>query len=139
MLYRYIKNFFIVSEALLYLIIAKFMVEFIKFKDYYRIMGEYMIEAPTIAYEKEQRKLYRLMKAINFASDKTPWKNTCLVRAIAVKLMLRRRKIKSTVYLGVGEEEGRFEAHAWVKAGDRIICGKTSKDCFKVVSYFGDL
>ena len=126
-------------EAFICLLTAKALVTFVKFSIYNRIMGELMVEAPAIDYKKEQRKVFRTIRAIDFLSDKMPWKNTCLVRAIAVKLMLRRRKVKTTVYLGVGELEGKFEAHAWVKVGDRVICGETNKDSFKVVSYFGDM
>ena len=44
------------------------------------------------------------------------WTNTCLVRSITVKYLLRRRKIDALLYLGLAKDEkGQLKAHAWVK------------------------
>lgn len=44
------------------------------------------------------------------------WINTCLVRSITVKYLLRRQKIDALLYLGLAKDErGQLKAHAWVK------------------------
>jgi len=46
----------------------------------------------------------------------------CLVRALAIQRMLRRRGIvTSRLQIGVRTLEGRFEAHAWVELGGAIL------------------
>ena len=44
------------------------------------------------------------------------WTNTCFVRSITVKYLLRRIKIDALLYLGLAKDEkGQLKAHAWVK------------------------
>lgn len=48
-----------------------------------------------------------------------PWKNRCLVKSLAGRMMLNRRKIVNSIHLGVViSDGGRLQAHAWLKAGD---------------------
>jgi len=52
-----------------------------------------------------------------------PWRTTCLVRAIAGALMLRRRGIPATIRFGVNRTDGKLSAHAWLLVGDTIVLG----------------
>lgn len=52
-------------------------------------------------------------------------------------MMLRRRQIPSTLYLGVAKkEDGDLNAHAWLRTGDAIILGGGGLERFSVVSTF---
>lgn len=63
----------------------------------------------------------------------------CLVQALAGKFMLKRRGIPSTIYLGLAkEEDGGLKAHAWLRAGERILTGGQGRGRFTVVAVFGD-
>ena len=58
---------------------------------------------------------------------------------MTAKIMLRRRGIKSTIYLGVAKNErGEMIAHAWIKAAGLTLTGSAGADQFTVVSVFGD-
>ena len=49
---------------------------------------------------------------------------TCLPQALAVQLLLARRGIESTLWLGARRTGvGRFSAHAWVHCGGRFVIG----------------
>jgi hypothetical protein len=48
---------------------------------------------------------------------------TCLTQALAVQALLTRSGHGSRLEIGVAREAGRFEAHAWVVCGDRIVVG----------------
>ncbi len=50
------------------------------------------------------------------------WRNTCLYRAVAECLALRRYGIPCRLELGVGrpDEPGRVTAHAWVARADGV-------------------
>jgi hypothetical protein len=52
-----------------------------------------------------------------------PWRTTCLVRAIAGAIMLRRRGIPIIIRFGVNRADGGLSAHAWLLVGDTIILG----------------
>ncbi|MGD8781902.1 MAG: lasso peptide biosynthesis B2 protein [Ignavibacteria bacterium] len=53
------------------------------------------------------------------------------------KLILKKRNIPSTLYLGVKKDDNKMEAHAWLRIGDKIITGKNVSEDFTVISYFG--
>jgi hypothetical protein len=62
-------------------------------------------------------------RAIRAAGARLPWHTTCLVRALGGRLMLRRRRIPSTLILGVRREPDALQAHAWLTVSDGIVCG----------------
>jgi hypothetical protein len=50
--------------------------------------------------------------------------STCLTEAVVAQVMLARRGHPATLRIGVARsEEGRFEAHAWVESGGRVMIG----------------
>jgi hypothetical protein len=74
--------------------------------------------------------------AVAVAARRTPWRSLCLEQAIAAKMMLRRRGIASTMYLGVTARP--VHAHAWVRIGDLNVTGGSDVDRFAVVAMFAD-
>lgn len=66
----------------------------------------------------------RVAFAIPRAAARLPWRTDCLVQALAGERWLARSDIPSTLFIGIpGEREGEFEAHAWLKAGERVVTG----------------
>ena len=77
--------------------------------------------------------------ALRVASKYTPWKSNCLAQAIAGKRMLHRRKLSSTLVLGVRKgEQDEFEAHAWLDVGPITLTGGHDHAGYSVVSSFPD-
>jgi hypothetical protein len=53
------------------------------------------------------------------------WKNICLVKSVAARLMLKRRRIPSVLSLGLQFQDGnKLIAHAWIKSDDIFITPK---------------
>ncbi len=53
-----------------------------------------------------------------------PWRADCLVQAIAAKRWLGREGVVTKLTLGVPKDkQPKFEAHAWLSAGNRIVTG----------------
>lgn len=75
--------------------------------------------------------------AIHRVSPHTPWWSNCLAQAIAGKLMLRRRGVPTTLYLGVDKTGGRMRAHAWLRAGATTVTGAGAAGSFVRVTSFG--
>lgn len=69
----------------------------------------------------------------------TVWDSNCLARSMAGKMMLRRRGITSTLYLGVTKDGDQMKAHAWLLAGRVRVTGVGALhgDNYRVISSFG--
>jgi hypothetical protein len=77
--------------------------------------------------------------AVLRAARRLPWESTCLADSLAVALLLRRRGIGATLYLGVGSDESaprRVAAHAWLSCGDRLLTGADEEGRYKVLTAF---
>jgi hypothetical protein len=63
-------------------------------------------------------------RAILRVSQRMPWHLSCLVRAIAAQMMLRRRRLPSVLHLGVlVRNRTELCAHAWLRCGDIDVVG----------------
>ena len=78
----------------------------------------------------------RIGWAVEAAARYTPWDSKCLVQAVVAQHLLRRRGIKSTLYLGVAKDpvEG-LKAHAWLRVGRQTVTGGGGQS-YTVVSTF---
>ena len=80
-----------------------------------------------------------LTHAVGVAARHTPWNSTCLVQAIAGRLILRRRGLRSRIFLGTRKDEkGNLAAHAWLQSGDEILLGAAGRETFTALSSIGD-
>ncbi len=73
-----------------------------------------------------------------------PWQINCLPQAITVKRILRKNKIKSTLYLGLRKSENpanldALSAHPWLRSGKFYVTGGRGEDTHTVVAAFGDV
>ncbi len=85
------------------------------------VLGEETGQTLTL----EQYKYARLVsRQVNRIANHTPWESKCLVRALAARRFLCKKKISNTLYLGVGKDEtGKMVAHAWIRAGSAYVTG----------------
>lgn len=75
-------------------------------------------------------------RAIERGAQWLPWHSTCLVKAIAGRLLLLRRGMPSTLVIGVTATRGRVGAHAWLLAGGGAICGGREAADFRPIIGF---
>lgn len=113
----------VVVEAMVALMAARLALRLLPFR--------LLVRRPTSAESgtrigdaapREPRAL-RVRYAVAQAGRRLPGTWTCLVRALAAGWMLRRRGLGSVLHLGVSTAGGRLAAHAWLEAGDGIVCG----------------
>jgi Transglutaminase-like superfamily len=75
--------------------------------------------------------------AIGLVTPRTPWQSTCLAQALAAALMLRRRGIPSTLYLGVARDTaGQLLAHAWLRCGAVTLTGSFEGQIYSTIASF---
>ena len=63
--------------------------------------------------------------AVTAAVSRFPFWHTCLVKALVTDLMLRRRGMASSIFVGVRRSQiaASIDAHAWVESGGAVVIG----------------
>jgi hypothetical protein len=97
-------------EALFFLFLAKGMLVVLPFR---LCLGT--IRTGRNIKNPAHKKPEPVKLAISRASRLASWKNICLVQSFAARWMLQRRKISSTLSIGVGHNQNNnLTAHAWL-------------------------
>lgn len=126
-------------EAFLSLWLSWFILTTTEFKKIAPRLGRHMREVSCEVSDIQVSKATRVGWAVNVMSKYTLWESKCLVKAMAAKFMLDRRKLKNTLYLGMGKDEnGNLVAHAWIKSCGITLTGGANAGEFTVVSVFGE-
>ena len=122
-------------EAVSALVTAGVLLRLMRFSRLAARLGRHMAESPERSDAASTDLALRIRWAVETSARHLPWKPVCLPQAVAAQWMLRRRRIASTLYLGVNPAEG-LDAHAWVRAGTVIVTGGPRQEQFAVVSSF---
>lgn len=89
--------------------------------------------------DKGETEVLRISRAIELMRRYTPWESKCLVQAITGKILLRQRRLKNTLYLGISKDQkNNLIAHAWLCSGKMVVTGGGIIDKFTVVEKFTD-
>ncbi len=103
-------------------------------------LGVYMSESNEDISVEQLIKLKRIRHVIRIASKYTFWESKCLVRAMAAMMMLNKRGIESTLYLGTCKDEaGKMIAHAWLRSGTNYVTGYEEMHRFTVTGKFSSM
>lgn len=101
-------------------------------------LGRSVQEGPQRESADQLADARRIGWAVSLMARKLPWHSRCLVRAVTAKVMLQRRGLRSTLYLGVRREDGRkVSSHAWLRCGDMPLVGGLSAD-YTILATFAD-
>lgn len=85
----------------------------------------------------DKTKIQNLAAVINGLASRTPWKSTCLVKALAISKMFSKRHIPHSIHFGMKKDDsGKFEAHAWVTVGGRVVVGGENAGEYRKVGRF---
>jgi len=125
----------LILEAVILLGIARLAIMTIAFKRIAPYLGVHMAITPKIADAAHDDLIGRVRWAVAIAARHGPWSALCLPQAVAAQIMLARRGIASTLYLGVARADG-LKAHAWLRAGNAIVTGQGDLKQYTIVSTF---
>lgn len=110
----------ILGEAIVFLFLTKAVLIIFPFKTCLKLLPPIKNENPLDLELLNQIK-FNIARANRLAF----WENQCLVKSLAVRLMLQLRGIPSKLSLGMMmNERNEPIAHAWIKAGEIEIVGK---------------
>lgn len=131
-------------EAVVCLAIARFLIRFIPLKRWSWVMGRARREADAPRSNDDVLQARKIGRIVRMASRWVPWNAVCLPQAIAAKIMLARRRIQATLYVGLRRAvppDGTstaddIELHAWLRVGHKVITGgEVSADFRALISY----
>jgi hypothetical protein len=115
--------------------------KFLPSKMLVRIYGRQMVETPARLPEEQEEFARHTGTTLAFVKKHLLWRSTCVMDAIAARIILKRRNIPSTVYIGFrhGVTSGPFNAHAWVRSGKWTVTGSPVHKTYRVGVYYGNL
>ena len=128
------RDQWLVLEAVAALTVASLSLRLTKFARLAPYLGRHMTESPTDVAPADATQAARVRWAIERTAAALPWKPVCLPQAVAAKLMLRRRGIDSTLYMGL--DPLTYDAHAWLRVGTDIVTGAAERPRFQALSSF---
>jgi len=129
----------IIIEAFFLTGIMRFSILFIAFNKLAKLSGKYNEESVDTLSNEQIDIGDNVGHIVYLVSNYTPWESKCLVKALTAQRMLRRRKISSTVYLGVAKNENKnLIAHAWLRCGKKNITGDDERYGFTMVAKFAN-
>lgn len=86
-------------------------------------LGTYNTESVDDVVIDDYKKAKIVRDVVVTISKFTPWESLCLVQAMTVQRMLKKRGISTTIYLGVNKENQNMVAHAWIRCGKMFVTG----------------
>jgi hypothetical protein len=131
------KERVILNQTFFWLIYAYILVRIIPLRWFNSILGEFKKEIEFDLSDNQLLLIHNLKKNIQRLKRKLPWKVKCFEEAIAVKKVLEKYQVKSTIYLGVSKDKNsKLIAHAWLKIGEKFITGEKGYEKFTVVGFY---
>lgn len=80
-------------------------------------------ESSDCESEDVLKRAYYIGRLVEATARGTPWESKCLVCALTARKLLLAEGIATTLYLGVGKENDKMIAHAWLRCGQLYITG----------------
>lgn len=126
------------TEVFFTLLISKIVIFFVPLRRSAKHFGVLNGESRQELSVNEGRLAQRVKLFIMMVSGNVPWNSVCLDQALATMIVLKRRKIPSSLCLGVlkNEEEGKIEAHAWIMCDSNILIGGQKSKRYTLVAQF---
>lgn len=110
------------AEAILFLSISKFLIEFVQLKHWVKFLGQ-----QGSSSDEASDMGYRYARYVDHAAKFLPFEVICLPRAMALSLMLRRRSIPHTLVIAARPIARRTEGgrlHAWIECAGKTVIGE---------------
>ena len=118
-----LKNKFLLLESVCAMFAAKLLLKLLPFKSCVKIF----VNRDSKDKEVNKNDLLSIKIALDRAASFFMFKNECLVKCLAARFMLLRRKLNSTISIGVILDHNKnIIAHAWLTVGDFEVIQKNS-------------
>jgi len=89
-----------------------------------RTLVSWLGRAGGAGRHRNEAPVEQLARAVRLAADGLPVSTSCLVRALAGEVLLRRRGYPAHLCIGVAHPAGSaWHAHAWLESDGRVVLG----------------
>lgn len=131
------RDFVLAIEASVLLLFARLTIKFLPYSCLRSLLGRHMRTGSAPGPGADDTVIKRVSYWLNTVAHHLPLDCSCLPRALAGRLMLKRRGIETTLYLGVGKDQDReLIAHAWLMAkGIPVTGGKDNSHLAQVARF----
>jgi hypothetical protein len=117
--------------------IVKFTLVFLPFRKVLAWKGRLGEETPSVPDTASEVYRKNLQSAMRLCNMYTPWRTECYTQAITARILLRRKGLPGTVYIGFQRNsEGTYAGHAWLRSYDRVITGREEMGKYVVHSFY---
>lgn len=132
-----LKDKLLLLEAAAYLTFWQLIVKVLPYSCYKSSLGK-LTKDPVDTSVSSIELIKKIKKAIYSSSKYLPWSPVCFPQALAGKSMLKRRKIKSTFYLGVASNRSEkiIDLHSWLMCGNQTVTGGGVRHQFTVYKIY---
>lgn len=129
----------LVLQATILLGLTRFAICTFSWKRLQKLLGQRHDETAKDISADEYELARKVYWAVHTVSPYTPWKSNCFPQALTAKILLRRRGIESTLYLGAAfkQDSSDLGGHAWLRCGQFFVTGGDSSDEFGAIVAFG--
>ena len=116
---------------------VKFTLVFLPFRKVMSWQGKLGLESTSGPDPESLGFRKSLQSAMQLCEQYTPWPTECYTLALTARILLRRRQLPGTLYIGFRKkEDGGFAGHAWLRSYDRIITGAEGMEKYVVHSCY---
>lgn len=128
-----ISSWALLLEAALALCVSWLAKRLLPFRWFSRILGVAVDQPTTSPIPLELRTdLVWVFRSIRRIPLLCP---LCLTEVLALSLLLRRRGLRGTSFLGVAHD-APFQAHAWMRCGPDLLPRKQDLSAYRIVGIF---
>jgi hypothetical protein len=116
---------------------VRFSLSFLPFKKVATWLGHANI-VKNNAHPLSIETIKTVEEAVRRCNKYAPWKTECYTQALTGKILLQRRCIESTLFIGfVKDDEANYKGHAWLKVNEFFVTGYNSQlSQYQVHSFF---
>jgi hypothetical protein len=116
---------------------VRFALVFLPFRKVLAWKGIIGVESPSEPHASSEAFRKTLQSAMRLCNQYTPWSTECYTQAITARILLRRKGLPGTVYIGFQRKsDGTYAGHAWLRSYDRVITGREEMDKYVVHSFY---
>src|SRR5471030_2994559 len=95
------RDLMLFLEAWLLLALARLILIFMPFKKIVPLLGKTEQQNPATDLKKDcNSSVRKISVAVLRASRYSPWRTKCFEQALAAKIMIKRRRLTSTIFFG---------------------------------------
>lgn len=121
-------------EALFWAVFFRFIIFALPFRFWRRYLGTPHTEADFCEISGT---IINIVASVKRCSKYFIFNQNCLVDALITAQMLRKRKVRCTLYLGLQKKEKlNLAAHAWIKCGHHIIIGQKGHKNYTAIEWY---